>query len=514
MGETAPPPTVNTWWAAFNDPVLDELIATALEQNFSLRQGVYRIAQAQALLVQSEALLRPEIGLSLDMDREWERLLRRPDAEGDDSSDIAALATQINQLADVIENVATGTPGATPRPNAGAQDRRPPRSQYQTQYGAAMEMRWEADLWGRLGAASRAQAAEVAAAFDTYQALRLLLSIEVAQAYFDALEQRLQLALLDEQLDSAQVFLELVELRFLQGDASAVDRLQQLGQVAGLEAEIPIAQSRLGLLENRLDVLLGAVPDGQPRTAGAVPEGLGPGPLTPVGVPLNLLENRPDLRALRLQVLAADEDVAAAMADRLPRLTLTGALGVNDASSIDGGLTSLSAAAALFQPLLDWGRRQAAVDAARAAVDEALAVYTQGYLQAIEEVETTLWQEARHRELIQALERRETIFRQTLEEARVRYSLGVTDYLPVLTALQDLQAIQRDVLEEQRVLLALRIQLYAAIGGSTAAEPLMVSAQGADHQGKPTVPASTTTAHVPGGASNPWPNDAERNAIP
>jgi outer membrane protein TolC len=170
------------------------------------------------------------------------------------------------------------------------------------------------------------------------------------------------------------------------------------------------------------------------------------------------------------------------MAERLPQLVLDGTFGLSDSS--DSSLLAGSGALGLFQPLLDWGRREARVTAERALFEQALLEYSQQYLVAIEEVETTLWQEARQRELIAALEARETILTSTVEETRVRYSLGVTDYLPVLTALQDLQAVQRDLLEERRALVSLRIQLYRAIGGATTeaddgGEPVMVPADGA-----------------------------------
>ncbi len=82
-------------------------------------------------------------------------------------------------------------------------------------------------------------------------------------------------------------------------------------------------------------------------------------------------------------------------------------------------------------------------------------------------METTLWQEARQRELVVALERRAEILERTLEQTRLRYSQGITDYLPVLTALQGLQQVQRELLRQRRVLVSLRIRLFRAVGGET-----------------------------------------------
>jgi NodT family efflux transporter outer membrane factor (OMF) lipoprotein len=329
-----------------------------------------------------------------------------------------------------------------------------------------LELSWEIDLWGRIRSLVRAEDEELAAAALDYEALRLSLSSQVAFAYYEAVEQRLQLELLEEQLKLANTFLELLELRFVQGDASAVDLLQQRSQVAEIQSEVPVAQSQLRLLENRLDVLLGVPPDGQDRTIIA---GLPQATVLPdVKVPAALLRDRPDLQAAQRRVVAQDYRIASAMAERLPQLILDGTFGLSDSS--DSSLLTGTGALGLFQPLLDWGRREAQVTVEKARFQDALLDYSQRYLVAIEEVETTLWQEARQRELIASLAEREQLLTRTVEETRVRYSLGVTDYLPVITALQDLQQVQRELLEQRRELVSLRIQLFRATGGATGNE--------------------------------------------
>jgi outer membrane protein TolC len=157
------------------------------------------------------------------------------------------------------------------------------------------------------------------------------------------------------------------------------------------------------------------------------------------------------------------------MAERLPQVVLDGSFGYANATGAAPASLLASAAAGLFQPLLDWGFREAAVDIAEAAFREELLAFSESYLVAMEEVETTLWQEARQRERIAALAEREEILQRTIEESQVRYSLGVTDYLPVITALQDLQDVQRALLAARSDLVLLRVQLYRAVGGATVA---------------------------------------------
>lgn len=482
----APDETDQAWWSAFSDATLDELMETALAQNITVAQAVERIERAESLLRQAKAVRKPQVDATADVARTWERSRLKDD--GIDTADKVDDAVEsfneflssVEAYREAISSFGTGNAvedgdggnGASGR-GANLPDLRrpeptgPPKGwveDYETEFTSGLSLSWEADLWGRLRAAARAQAEEYAAAIQDYDALRLMLTSQVAEAYYFAVEQRLQYQLLLEQHESAETLLELIELRFLQGAASAVDVLQQKGQLAEIEAEIPIVHSQLRIFENRLDVLLGVAPDGADRTSEVASVLPGETSLPAVGVPVGLLQSRPDLRALNRRVVAADYRIASAIAERLPRLTLTGSLEYGD-TSLASTLTA-TGAAGLFQPLLDWGLRKAAVDEARSDFRDALLEYTQGYLLAIEEVESALWREARQRDLIEALARREAILQQTLNETRVRYGLGVTDYLPVLTAIQELQDVQRDLLTERRALVSLRIEINRAIGGS------------------------------------------------
>jgi NodT family efflux transporter outer membrane factor (OMF) lipoprotein len=457
---------VAPWWLAFENADLSATIEQALVQNLTLAQGLQRIQRATALVRQERAALLPQIDFDAEGAQVWEKNLdldtsraSRPDGFTPPSSTEPSPSEALpKQTAD------SESPGGSTGSGDG-ESSTPDDETWETEFAAGLSLSWELDLWGRLRALAAAQGEELAASIHDYEALRLLLSSELAEAWFAALEQRLQLQLLDEQLELAGTYLELIELRFVQGDASIVDVLQQRSQVAEIEAEVPIAQSLLRLQENRLDVLAGQAPDGQDRTSTQpllLPQ---TAHLPPVTIPLALLQQRPDLRALQHQVTAADYRIAAAIAERLPRVTLEGSFLYSDGSG-DATLTGLGGAT-LFQPLLDWGARKAAVDATRSLFEETLLLFSQNYLEAIEEVETTLWQEARQRELIEALVRREEILERTVEESRVRYSLGVTDYLPVLTALSALQDIQREIITERRALVGLRVRLFGAVGAAT-----------------------------------------------
>ena len=108
-----------------------------------------------------------------------------------------------------------------------------------------------------------------------------------------------------------------------------------------------------------------------------------------------------------------------------------------------------------------------AVKRNEALYKERLAIYTQRYLEAVEDVENVLYQENKQREYIKRLEARRSILAETVDETEALYTQGISDYLPVLNALQDLRAIERDLISEQLNLLNFRVALHRAVGGAT-----------------------------------------------
>jgi NodT family efflux transporter outer membrane factor (OMF) lipoprotein len=401
------------WWAAFGDDKLDTLIRAALDNNFDLRQAAARFDQATALTRQAEALRLPLLDFEGDALKQW--------IDGDE-------------------------PKRTLR--------------------AGGALAWEIDIFNRLGSVALARRSTAAARAEDVQAVRLTLSAEVAEAYFDAVSQRRQLALLQRQIDVDRDLLELTQLRFEGGLTASVDVLQQSSQLAETESLVPPTEATLRLSENRLDVLVGQAPDAVSRTG---PEDT----LTAVddlpflGVPSDLLLNRPDLRALRSELVAADAEIARAMAERLPRITLEGSFLYVDGPQLSGPAGALLGS--LVQPLLDWGTRKAEVERNQALYVERLAAFTQAYLEAIEDVENALYQERKQREFLDRLERQHTILARTVEETRDRYTNGLTDFLPVLNAIQDLQELERNIVRQQRDLVVIRVQLHRALGGGLAA---------------------------------------------
>jgi len=402
-------PADESWWLTFNDAKLDSIIAKALDNNFGIMRGLARLGQADALTRQTGTARLPQIDLEASILRDW--------ADGDTR----------NRLSTV---------------------------------GGALA--WEVDVFNRLGSAALARQREQAARMEDLRTIRLSLSAEVTNAYFDAVEQRNQLALLEQQIDLDRDLLELTELRFEAGITASVDVLQQSSQLAETESLVPPTEALLRVSENRLDVLIGQAPDAVDRVDDD-DRFVAIGELPFIGVPSDLLLNRPDLRSLKNELIAADAEIGQAIAERLPRITLDGSFFYGDGSEFSGPAGILLGS--IVQPLLDWGARKAQVERSRALYVERLAVFSQAYLTAIEDVENTLYQERKQREFLDRLERRRRFLQRTVEETRDRYTNGLTDFLPVLDALKELQRIERVIVRQERALLGFRIQLHRALGG-------------------------------------------------
>jgi outer membrane protein TolC len=329
-------------------------------------------------------------------------------------------------------------------------------------YITSASLSWEIDVWGRISSARRAASHDIIATREELEAAALILSAGVAETYFQIIEQNLQLLLLDQQIKAGETFLELIELRFGYGESSVVDVYQQRQQLASTRSQVPVVKSRLRTLENRLQVQLGRSPgDLNMKVSEFFPE-LPELPRT--GIPADLLQNRPDLRRIYNEMNAIDYRVAEAVADRFPKIQLLGSAGFMDGFSTGDRLMTLLLQA--IAPVIDWDRRSSEVRKREAMFREELARYSESYLVAIEEVENALWQEKYQLDLLQALEDQIDIARSNLNETRNRYQQGLTDYLPVLTALQSLQGLERDILSGRRQLLSIRILLHRSLGGS------------------------------------------------
>jgi outer membrane protein, multidrug efflux system len=407
------------WWRDFQDKTLEGLIQTALARNYDIRKAWTRLVQSKHLLTQSNATLFPEISANTDISRS--RSVAQGGAFGD-------------------------------------------RTFLNTRYNLGLSSSYEVDLWGRAISLQKAAVGDFQASQLDVEATALSIAGQVAETWIRIVEQRSQIELLKRQLITNETFLELTVFRFEQARNTLLDVLQQRQQVASGKTQLPLARSRLAVLQHQLNLLLGRPP------AEAIPQGskLPASPAVPkLGLPAELLTNRPDVKAAQLRLVNADHKVAAKIAERLPTLKVNGNVGYQsfDPATLFSNMVA-SAGAGLVAPLFDAGRRAAAVDQQRAVVKERLQDFATITLRALKEVEDALAQERFQGRHITQLTVQLELARLALAQAKSRYTQGLVDYLRVLSALQTVQRLEQSKFGASRDKLLFRIQLYRALGGS------------------------------------------------
>jgi NodT family efflux transporter outer membrane factor (OMF) lipoprotein len=402
------------WWLTFEDSTLNDLIDQALVGNFSLQSAWDRLDRAQAVARKAGADLIPQV------------------------------------------NGEAGASTTTSRTNS--------QTDSSQSFNLGLAASYEVDLWGRIRSTVEAADLDARASEENLRTAALTLSSQVASTWFRLLEQRGQIEILKQQQRTNEKILELLTLQFRTGQNSIADILQQRLVVESRRGDQALARGRAQTLQNQLAVLLGVPPEQAPSTTSSKLGKLPPLPAT--GLQSNLIERRPDVRAAWLQLAAADQRVAAAVADRFPRLSLTGRASTTDEhieDLFDDWLASL--AANLVAPLIDGGQRRAEVERSQAVAAEALHDYGQTILEALTEVEDALIQEQRQQEYLLSINLQLELSEQAAARIRDLYLNGAEDYQRVLGALLSKQLLQRTQLSAQRELFVNRIDLCRALAG-------------------------------------------------
>jgi outer membrane protein, multidrug efflux system len=410
------------WWEVFRDEALQELLRTALAQNYDLRVAASRVLDARAQVTVT-------------------RSFQFPDVSGNASAAYLRIF---------------------------GGDRAPTQQKETFSPVGTLDLAWELDLWGRLRRATEAAWAELLASEDVQRFVMATLISDVATAYFQLRELDLELEISRRTLTSRQGSLRLVQLRHEGGVAALIDVRQAEVLLYTAAGTIPDVERRIEQTENLISVLLGMSPRAVTRGRSTSEQlALAP-PTVPAGLPSSLLERRPEIRQAEDQLAAATARIGVAKADYFPRVFLTGAAGAGGVM-IDGrwfGPTGLLALAPqLTLPIFNMGRIGAGVDSAEARAQEALIRYEQTIQQAFREVADALVDHVKRREfriqqglLVDSL-------RDAARLADIRYRGGVTSYLEVLDTERQLFDAELLLAQAQRDELLAIVRLYRALGG-------------------------------------------------
>ena len=406
------------WWVVFQDPQLQELIRTALEQNYDVQIAAARILQAQAVL-----------GI-----------------------------TRADQLPSV-----SGT--------AAADNTRIPQSKlsppvYTSTNHLSLSMFWELDFWGKFRRATEAARADLLATEWGKRAVMTTLVANVAGAYLQLRELDLQLEIAKRTLGTRQESLRLVRIRANGGTTSMLDVRQSEQLVYGAAAAIPDLERLIEQQENFISVLLGQNPGPIKRGAGLTE--IRHLPEVPAGLPSSLLERRPDIQVAEQLIVSANARIGVAKAAYFPSISLTGTGGY-ESSALTGlfsgpaGLWSFGAST--LQPIFQGGRLRSNVRLSEARQKEAALVYQQTIQQAFREVSDSLIAYQKNREFREQQELLTASAADATRLSNMRYEGGVTSYLEVLDSDTRYFEAQNVLAQAQLNELLSVVQLYRSLGG-------------------------------------------------
>lgn len=335
---------------------------------------------------------------------------------------------------------------------------------YANSYSVSGVASYEIDLWGRVRSTRHAAVFDEHSSREDARAAVLSLSARIAATWYEIAEARSQILVLRKQVEANEQTLEIITLRFRGGLVGAADVLWQEQLLESSRGSLALAESRLEVLRNQLAVLVGRAPQAHVVDEEAALIALPP--LPDAGVPSELLQRRPDLRAAELDVAAASARLGVAVADRFPRVSITASVSSSSITTTDLFTSWLSNLVGnLMMPIIDGGARKAEAERQEALVDEAFHRYRQTVLTSLQEVENALTRESYQSSYLASVSAQLVLANEVLERNRDAYRGGQVNYLVVLTALISHQSLERQQLSAHRELIGHRIELCRALGG-------------------------------------------------
>jgi len=412
------------WFEVFKDERLQELVRTALVENYDLREAIARVSAARATLGITRAVQFPNITASAD-----------------------------------LTTLRNSSSGALPLPEGISRDR--------TVGSVALNLlSFEVDLWGRLRRATEAARADLLATEENRKAVTTTLVSDVATAYFDLLELDTELEIAKRTLSTRQESLRLINAGLQGGVATQLDVRQAEQLVYSASQTIPETERLIEQTENRISLLLGKNPGAVTRGR-QLAEQEQP-PAVPPGLPSSLLERRPDIRAAEQNLIAANAIIGVARAAYFPRISLTGLLGFesNQLSSLFTGATrTWQFVPQVSQPIFTAGRIKSNVRLAQAQQQIALVQYERTIQTAFREVSDALVEYRKVKEIRAQQEALVTTLQDRSRLAYLRYRGGVDTLLNALDADRDLFSAELSLTQTKRNELLALVQLYKALGG-------------------------------------------------
>ena len=405
------------WWEVFKDPKLQELIRTALKQNYDFQLATERINAARAQLAVTRSSLFPQVGANANF-------------------------------------------------NGGKENTFQSKYNFLTLVGDAA---FQLDFFGRLRRATEAARAELLATDDARQTVVLTLVSDVANDYFTLLQLDLQLQITHETVATQADSVKLTKLRLEHGVATKLDVLQAQQVLDTANADIPNLEREIGQEEDAINILLGNYPNGVPRGLSLVDQELPPE--VPPGLTSSLLERRPDIREAEQILIAANAEIGVAKAQFFPQVALTGSGGgsFGRSSAFPGTyptqVGTWSYGAQVIQPVFTGGGLRGNLHLAESEHSQALIAYQQTIQRAFGDVSDTLIAYNKLRQV--RIRQQDTVadLQETVRISTLRYQGGTTTYLEVLDSQRSLYTAELTLASARGDEFRSLVQLYRALGG-------------------------------------------------
>ncbi|MGH8389470.1 MAG: efflux transporter outer membrane subunit [Pseudomonas sp.] len=411
------------WWEQFQDPVLNELIRSALLENKDIKIAAARVEEFLGRYGVARSLYYPQVGLDSQGQRS-----RSPRDNG---------PVPLDSSVDPVFN----------------------------NYQAILSVNWELDIWGRLRRLNESARADLLASEEGRRSVILSLVSSVATSYVTLrdLDRELEIARTTAKVrgDSYEIF----KLRFGAGTISEMELAQNLSEYQRTLASVAQFEPLVAQQENALAVLLG-------RNPGPILRGRDLAHLTlpsvPAGLPSDLLERRPDLRQAELNLISANAQIGAAKAQYFPTISLTGLLGSvsNQLSDLfTGPAAAWSYGVAASMPIFTGGAIAGQVQQAEAVQQQTLFTYQKAIQSAFSDVENALVASSKSREQMAYQAGQVEALRTYAHFARLRYDNGYTSYIEVLDAERSLFDAELNYTRTRGSVFTSMVDLYKATGG-------------------------------------------------
>ncbi|MCF0234188.1 MAG: efflux transporter outer membrane subunit [Thermoguttaceae bacterium] len=413
---------VASWWSLANDEALTELTREAVSSNLSLREALFRIQSARAMVGSTRANLMPAVMES--------------------------------------GGYTFGRSATT-------------KSSY-NMYDLATGMSWEIDFFGRIARQIEAANADVELQRELYRNAYVILTADVAQTYIDARSYQEQIKIAKANIRLQEESYDIAKAKSEIGSTSRLDEQQALGVCNTTRSTVLSLESMYQQAVNRMNVLCGKEPGTNYAdnilNAGSEENWFVPAapPEILVGIPADLLRRRPDIRAIEQQIIAQNARVGVAIADLYPYFTLNGSFGLSGnsvTSMFDGDAISASVGPAFHWNVLNFGRYRFNIEAQRFTQEALVATYQDAVITAAQEVDDALETYVNEHNRAETLGAASAAYLEAYNISRLRYDSGEIDFQRVLDSQAGLLASQLQSVQSRASEIGAIVKLYRALGG-------------------------------------------------